>query len=56
VVRNLEDAFILVNGHEVDPTPSAKLAITMNELGRLPMTSKVAKATAMIKAATVQVV
>jgi hypothetical protein len=53
VVHNLEDAFILVDGHEVHPMSSANLAIAMNELGRLPMTSKVAKATAMIKAATV---
>jgi hypothetical protein len=52
-VHILNEAFLQVNGHEVQPTPSANLAIAMNEPSRLPMSPEVAKATAVIKAVTV---
>lgn len=56
VVHNLNEAFLQVDGHEVQPTPSANLVVSMNELIRVLMSPEVAKATAVIKAATVQVV
>lgn len=56
ITYNLEDAFILVDGHEVHPMLSANLAIAMNKMGRLPMIPEPPMATAAIKAATVQVI
>jgi hypothetical protein len=41
VVRDLNVAFDLVNGHEVQPTPSANLAIAMNEIRRLLLSPEV---------------
>ena len=55
VARNLADEFLQVDGHEVQPTPSANLVVALNELGRLPQMPELTKATAMLKAAAVQV-
>ena len=55
VTRNLNEEFIQVDGHEVLLTPSTNLTIAMNELGRLAPSPELAKATAMLKAAVVQV-
>ena len=49
--RNLDDEFVHVDGHDVYKTPSANLAVATNELAWLPQTPKVAKVTAMLKAA-----
>jgi hypothetical protein len=53
VICNLIDAFLQVDDHEVLLTPSANLAVAMNELSRFPAMSEVAKATATLKAAAV---
>ena len=53
--RNLNNEFIHVDGHDVYTTPSANLAVAANELARLAQTPEVAKVTAMLKAAHVQV-
>ena len=53
VIHNLNEESIQVDGHEVQPTLSANLAVTMNELGRLASSPVLAKATAMLKAAKV---
>jgi hypothetical protein len=55
VVRNPNEEFVQVDGHEVLPTLSANLAVAMNKLGRLPPSPELTKATAMLKAAVVQV-
>ena len=34
--RNLDDKFILVDGHDVYKTPSANLVVATNELAQLP--------------------
>ena len=47
---NLDDEFVRVDGHDVNKSPSANLAMAANELARLPQTPKVAKVTAMLKA------
>ena len=49
--RNLDDEFVRVDGHNVYKTLSANLAVAANELARLPQTPKIAKVTAMLKAA-----
>ena len=53
--RNLDDEFVLVDGHDVYKTPSANLVMATNELTRLPQTLEVAKVTTMLKAAHCQV-
>ena len=53
--RNLNNEFIHVDGHDVYTTPSANLAVAANELARLAQTPELAKVTAMLKAAHVQV-
>ena len=53
--RNLDDEFVRVDGHDVYKTPSANLVMAANELTQLEQTLKVAKVTAMLKAAHCQV-
>ena len=53
--RNLNDEFIHVDGHDVYKTPSANLAVAINELAWLPQTPEVAKVTAMLKTTHCQV-
>lgn len=51
VACNLNLKFLQVDGHDVQPTPSANLAVAANELARLPASPELAKATALLKAA-----
>ena len=53
--RNLEEAFDMVGDQPVYQTPSANLAISFNELNKLPHTPKVEKVRAHIIAAQIQV-
>lgn len=46
----------MVDGHEVHLTPSANLAVAMNEIGRLPLSLEVKKARAALKTVMVQVI
>ena len=54
--RNLEEAFDMVGDQPVYQTPSANLAITFNELDKLPHTLEVEKVRAHIIVAQVQVI
>lgn len=55
ITRNLTKEFLPVDGHDVQPMPSANLTIASNELARIQQMLEIAKATAMLKAAVVQV-
>jgi hypothetical protein len=55
VAHKLNEKFVQVDRHVVQPMPSANLAMAMNELSRLQQTPELAKASAMLKAAAVQV-
>ena len=54
--RNLKEAFDMVDDQPVYQTPSANLAITFNELDKLPHTLEVEKVRAHIIAVQVQVI
>ena len=55
VVHNRIEEFHQVDSIDVQPTPIANLAMALNELTRIQQTSKITKATAMLKAAMLQV-
>ena len=52
---NRDDKFVHVDGHDVYKTPSANLAMAVNELAQLPQTPEVARVAAMLKAVHCQV-
>ena len=49
--RNLNDEFVLVDGHDVYKTPSVNLVVAANELARLEQMLEVTKVVAMLKVA-----
>ena len=52
---NIDDEFVRVNGHDVNKTPSANLAMAANELTQLEQMLEVTKVAAMLKAVHCQV-
>jgi hypothetical protein len=53
--RDLADAFDMCDNQQVFKTPSANIAITMNELNKFPESPALDAVKAYLKAATIQV-